>query len=94
MAEKSSRIDVLLSCWTIVIFLLGYSRSALHWAALQGHKDTTESLIHHGADIEAEDKLAKTPLSLATEAGHYDIVDLLREHGAEEAPLSSLFQLL
>jgi ankyrin repeat protein len=51
---------------------------------MQGHKDVAESLIAKGANVQEQDKLGKKPLSLAVEAGHYEVVELLRAHGAKE----------
>jgi len=51
---------------------------------MQGRADVAESLIAKGADVQEQDKLGKKPLSLAVEAGHYDVVELLRRHGAKD----------
>ena len=40
-------------------------------------------LLHHGADVEARDKWDKTPLYLAAENGHKEVVDLLIQPGAD-----------
>jgi len=41
-------------------------------------------LIAHGSDVNTRTSDAKTPLSLALEKGHPEMVALLREHGAHE----------
>jgi len=41
-------------------------------------------LIAHGADVNARTSDAKTPLSLASEKEHHEMVTLLREHRARE----------
>lgn len=61
----------------------------LHWASSQGRDGIVEFLISKGADINSRSKgsflkKGKTPLGLATEAGHKDIIRLLKLHGAEE----------
>ena len=53
--------------------------TALHWACAYGHTAVVEILLKHGADIavEAEDY---TPLCLAIEGGHDDVLRLLVRH--------------
>jgi ankyrin repeat protein len=63
--------------------------TALHNAAGGGHKNITEFLISNGADINARSKgsffrKGKTPLGLAVDADHKEVVELLKQHGAEE----------
>ena len=61
--------------------------TALHWAADQMHNDVAESLLAHGADLNARDKDNETPLHTAVRAdhkvGHAAIVRLLLAHGAD-----------
>jgi ankyrin repeat protein len=40
-------------------------------------------LLRHGADINAADSKGQTPLSLAQDRGHAEIVLFLKENGAE-----------
>jgi len=60
----------------------------LHLAVLrgpfQGHKDLAQLLIDKGADVNAENQAGLTPLHYAKVAGHQEIVELLRKHGATE----------
>ncbi|MHC4096327.1 MAG: ankyrin repeat domain-containing protein [Planctomycetota bacterium] len=58
--------------------------TALHWAAIQGNKDVVELLIARGADLNLKNNRDKTPLTLAKEKKHKDIVKFLRKHGAKE----------
>jgi len=37
-----------------------------------------------GADIDVKNRRGETPLSLAKQKGHTEIVELLRKHGAKE----------
>ena len=53
-------------------------------AAERGHKDIVELLISKGIDFNEEDSRDLTPLELAEQNGHTEIVELLRKHGAEE----------
>ena len=41
-----------------------------------------ELLIRKGVDINARDRHANTPLTNAMDGEHYDIVNLLEQHGA------------
>jgi len=41
-------------------------------------------LIAKGADVNARTDKGQTPISLARERGHTEIVELLRKHGAKE----------
>ncbi len=59
-------------------------QTALHQAAQRGRVQTAKALITAGADVNAADNGGKTPLSLSKRNDHVEIVELLREHGAEE----------
>lgn len=54
----------------------------LHEAAFHGSKDIAEFLIDNGAEVNMKDKSGRTPLFIAIENGHEEVVDLLRKHGA------------
>ena len=59
-------------------------RTPLHWAAFRGRKTVAEMLLAHGAKMDTRDWYGKTPLSLAKEGDHTEIIELLRKHGAKE----------
>jgi len=59
-------------------------RTPLHWAVFKNRKTKAETLLAHGANMDARDWYGKTPLSLAKEEGHTEIIELLRKHGAKE----------
>jgi len=55
------------------------SRAPLHYAAEEGHCEAAAWLLAHGADVNANevDKIGETPLSLAIQRSHPDMVELL-----------------
>jgi len=56
-----------------------YSGTALHYAALNGHRAMVLFLVAHGADTQIKDtKVGQTPASWADYGGHPEIRDLLR----------------
>ena len=54
----------------------------LHWACAQGHMDVVKTLIAHGADVNRTDEIGCTPIILAAQGQHLNIIYLLRDHGA------------
>ncbi|MDA0938967.1 MAG: ankyrin repeat domain-containing protein [Proteobacteria bacterium] len=52
-------------------------KTALMFAASEGHKDIVELLIKKGANLNEQDNYGKTALMKAASEGHEDIVDLL-----------------
>jgi ankyrin repeat protein len=59
-------------------------QSPLHRAAELGRKAAVELLLARGADPNLKDEDGRTPLSLAKEKGHKEIVEFLRQHRAKE----------
>jgi len=60
------------------------NHTPLHIAAMEGHKAVAELLIIKGVDVNSKTRDGKTPMSLAKEKRHKEIIELLRRHGAEE----------
>jgi pectate lyase len=58
-------------------------KTALHHAALNGHKNVVEYLLDNGADVDAKDSWPATPLHYAAEKGHKEISELLIVKGAD-----------
>ena len=58
------------------------SRTALIWAARDGHKDIVGLLLEKGANINHQDKYGITPLILAAWMGQEESVAFLLEKGA------------
>ena len=55
--------------------------TALHYAAGMGFSTLVQPLLDRGADPTRADEEGKTPLDVAIEANHADIVDVLRSRG-------------
>ena len=54
----------------------------LHRAAQQGNLQKVQTLIAHGAYLNARDRTGCTPLFLAAVAGHEEVVEILARCGA------------
>ncbi len=63
-------------------------RTALHYAAQHGDKALVLLLLAYDANVNARDYRA-TPLCLAAEMGHTDIVDILLSRGADLTQLAT-----
>ncbi len=55
----------------------------LHLAAARGSKESVESLLSRGADVNQQDPDGNTPLHLASAAGQMSAVELLVQKGAD-----------
>jgi ankyrin repeat protein len=55
----------------------------LFMAASEDNEELIRFLIKNGADVNAKSKKGKTPLSLAVEAGHTKIIELLKANGSK-----------
>ncbi|KAM3176496.1 hypothetical protein ACTXT7_006415 [Hymenolepis weldensis] len=62
--------------------------TALHWASARGHLECVSGLIEYGVPLDPLNDCEETPLMLAAQNGHADIVNLLLKLGA-----SSNFEL-
>ena len=59
-----------------------YGRTALHYAAEQGHADIIDVLLVAGSFVNAMDFEGMTPLYLASARGNTDAVQALVQHSA------------
>ena len=57
-----------------------YSRTPLHYAARDGAVEVVKAMLEHGADPTIRDSKGKTPLDLAKEAGHDEVVQILTSY--------------
>ena len=55
----------------------------LYFALLNGHAETAQLLIKHGADVHARDENQWMPLHLALSKGDAETAQLLLKHGAD-----------
>jgi hypothetical protein len=62
--------------------IFGHGATALVWAVAQG-EEMVRLLLERGASARAEDWEGVTPLRVAQQAGHAEIIALLRAYGAE-----------
>ncbi|XP_042515037.1 protein VAPYRIN-like [Macadamia integrifolia] len=78
-------LELLLSSGAITNYHDQYGLTALHVAAIKGHKEAVCMLLDHGMmmkDLECQDMQGHTPLHLAVEGGSLETVDILINKGA------------
>ncbi|KAJ8328498.1 ankyrin repeat-containing protein [Batrachochytrium dendrobatidis] len=51
--------------------------TSLHWAALNGHIDIVKRLLECGASATLKNTAGKSPITVAAQADHIDVMDLL-----------------
>merc|ERR1712098_114238 len=64
-------------------FVNEYGYSPLHYAALHGSQESCKVFLLKGANINLKSKLGITPIMLAFNRGHADVVKLLLQNGAD-----------
>ena len=63
--------------------------SAMHEAAKQGRKDLIALLLKHGGNVHLRDGFGVTPLGVAAEYGHCDVLEHLIHKGMCKAVMCS-----
>lgn len=61
----------------------GYGRTAAHYAALWGHRDTLKRLHTRGVDLDVQDQDQHTPAHLAATQQHINVMRSLWHYGAD-----------
>ena len=56
---------------------VNYKRTALHWAARNGHTKVVKCLVEHGAEVEMLDKFYGTPTLWACQKGQSSVLSFL-----------------
>lgn len=74
--NKVLHIELFLQAGALINATCQQGFTALHRAAYHGHKDTVQFLLAKGADKNISSK-DKTPLSLAIEQNHQEIIEIL-----------------
>jgi len=64
----------------------------LHYAAMAGKDGVVALLLKHGADVNAKTQEGLTPLDIAVERGHKNVIELLRKHTKESPQQGRLEQ--
>ncbi|KAL6126782.1 hypothetical protein ACLB2K_074827 [Fragaria x ananassa] len=59
-----------------------YGLTALHAAAIKGHKEVVQMLVEVGLDLESRDGEGHAPLHLAVVGGNLETVEMLIQNGA------------
>ena len=63
-----------------------YSNTPLHYAAMEGRIELATLLIERGAEINPINDSNETPLNMAHDCNHTDVVACLKTKGAVRAP--------
>jgi cytohesin len=66
----------------------GRGNTALAWSAMRGNAQLAALLVAAGAQVDARNEDAQTPLFQAAHGGHAAIVDMLLSHGASATPVA------
>ena len=67
-----------------------WGTTPLHWAAMCGHLDVCQLLLHHVEVKDPVNQYGETPLHLAAMCGHRDVCQLLLDHVEVKDPADQL----
>jgi ankyrin repeat protein len=70
-----------------------YKKTALHYAAANGHVKTVKFLLKNGAEVNSTDELGFTPLRLAISNNHQNIIEALLDEKSTDPNISDIFGL-
>lgn len=82
-AGQGEITDVDIKCQVAIDATDSNGLSALHWAAAYGQLTSVELLVAYGAAIDKLGPEGETPLLLAANGGHHDVVRFLLNNGAD-----------
>uniref|UniRef100_A0A7N2R9X5 MSP domain-containing protein n=2 Tax=Quercus lobata TaxID=97700 RepID=A0A7N2R9X5_QUELO len=77
------RLESLLQKGASMNYCDQYGLTALHAAAIKGHRDAVLMLVKFGIDLECKDNEGHVPLHLAVEGGNLETVEVLVDKGAD-----------
>lgn len=58
-------------------------RNALHYASISGYMPVIKELLKHKVDVHAKDIASKTPVDIAKDHCHYEVLALYMEYMTE-----------
>ncbi len=86
IAAWSNALDVLRALISEQSAVIGdcdaTGKTALHWAASQGHTHCVKELLQAGSDANSENQEGHTPLCFALEGNHFEVIAQLVNKGA------------
>lgn len=78
--KEEAVVELIQSCDQVNAMAYRSDLTPLHLASLNGYYKIAKILVENGADITVKNRVGKTPLDIAEENDHKNIVDLLKEH--------------
>lgn len=99
-AASSGNLELIQKCVVLaesamILNMNDYNgRTALHAAALGGHKDVVQFLLLNGSYVHTKDVFGHSPLQDAMLAGHFDVCDLLSQAGASIRDCADIDQII
>jgi ankyrin repeat protein len=86
-AAESGDVETILLCFSKGVDVderdRHHDKTALHWAAENGHIEITQLLLDWGGDLTLQDRYGETPLHYAADSGHEEIIKVMCEKGTD-----------